>query len=536
MKHVPRYYQKESVDAIFNYLENDDAGHPLVELPTGSGKSLVQSMVAERVLSDYPDCRVLFLTHDKKLIQQNFQDLIANIGIVDAGIYSAGLHSRDTHNTIIFASIQSVYKRARELGTFNLIVVDECHLIPAKGFGMYRTFLSDMFELVPYCKVIGLTATPYRLDQGLLTEGKDKLFDEIIYRAPLKKLIDEGYLCKLIGKTGVIKPDVSKVKKRGGEYIEGDLAIACDDAAIIEKAVSEIVELTSDRKHILLFCAGIKHAEHVAAEMTRHGIPCAVAHSKMPTNELDQNIKDFSDGKIRAIANVDMLTTGYNSRQIDCIVMLRPTMSTGLYYQMIGRGFRTFDGKENCLVLDYAGNILQHGPVDKIDIQVTGYDSEKGVKTAPMKECPGCKEAVLLSLATCPHCGYEWPVNHDDMIKHGTEAANVSPLSEYKPPIEYDVEDVMYFLHEKNDNFSMRVSYVIGPLNSVSEWICIEHEGYARKKAEEWMSDHLPKGYPMPDTVEEALELKAEYKRPVKIFVDYNQKFPRIISRIYENN
>jgi DNA repair protein RadD len=532
MKFDPRYYQKESVDKLFEYFNRTDASHPLIDLPTASGKSLVQAMIAEKILNEYPDCRLLFLTHRKELIQQNFQELIQNIGIVDAGIYSAGLHSRDTHNQILFAGIQSVYKRAKELGKFNLIIIDECHLVSNKGFGMYRTFLNDMFELAPYCKVVGLTATPFRLDSGLLTEGKNKIFDEIIYRAPLKKLIDEGYICKLVGKTGIIKPDTSHVHKRGGEFIESELELVCDDMAIIRKAVSEIKELTQDRKHILVFCAGIKHAEHLADEMNIQGIPCGVIHSKISR---DNVIEDFKNGKTKALVNVDILTTGFNFKGIDCICLLRPTMSAGLYYQMIGRGFRIHPDKENCLVLDYAGNILQHGPVDKIDIQTTGYDGETGVKTAAMKECPGCKEAVLAHVAVCPHCGYEWPVNVAEMsVNHDGEAAALAPLSQYQPPIEYDVESVFYYLHEKNDKISMRVSYGIGCLNSVSEWICVEHEGYAKQKAVEWLKDHVPEGYPIPDTVEECLELKDEFKKPIKIFVDYNQKFPRIISKLYE--
>ena len=530
MIHTPRYYQTEAVNKLFDYFDRPDASHPLIDLPTASGKSLVQAMIAEKILDEYPKCRLLFLTHRKELISQNFQELIQNIGIVDAGIYSAGMHSRDTHNQILFAGIQSVHKRARELGRFNLIIIDECHLLPPAGFGMYRTFLNDMFEMAPYCKIVGLTATPYRLDSGLLTEGKNKIFDEIIYRAPLKKLIEEGYICKLVGKTGIVKPDVSGVHKRGGEFIENELAIVCDNSEIIKKAVSEIKELTQDRKHLLLFCAGIKHSEHVSEEMNMQRVSCGVIHSKMSRDGI---IDDFKSGKIKAIANVDILITGFNFKQIDCIIMLRPTMSAGLHYQMIGRGFRIHPDKENCLVLDYAGNILRHGPVDKIDIRNTGFDSDKGVTTAPMKECPDCKQAILAGLRTCPHCGYIWPVNIQDIIKHDSEAAPLAPLSQYQPPVEYDVEFVNYYLHEKNNVMSMRVSYYVGVLSSVSEWVCVEHEGYARKKAEEWLHDHLPSGYPIPDTVEDCLDLKNEFKKPIKIFVDYNQKFPKIISRLY---
>jgi DNA repair protein RadD len=531
MKFEPRYYQSEAVDAIFDYFETDDAGNPLVELPTGSGKSLVQTMIAEKILREFPECRILFLTHQQELIKQNFNELVSHLGIVDAGIYSAGLNCRDTENTIIFGGIQSVYKRALELGCFNLIIVDECHLIPKKGLGTYRKFLDDMLEQAPYCKVIGLTATPYRLDSGLLTAGDGKIFDEIIYRASLSRLIKEGYLCELTGKVGIVKPDLTGVKKRGGEYIETELNRVCDDDAIIRKAVEEFIQLTATRKHVLIFCAGINHANHVKEEMERQGVPCDTIHSGLPSHERERVIRGFRDGSIRYVTNCDMLTTGFNARHIDCIVMLRPTASTGLYYQMCGRGLRTDDDKKDCLILDYAGNILAHGPLDKIEVITTGREAGLGVKTAPMKECPSCKNPVPIQTMKCPHCGFEWPVN----VSHGDQAHDIAPLSQYKPPAEIPLnpEDTSYYVHEKEGRLSMKVSYSLGPLDSVSEWICIEHGGYAEAKAREWLRTALPSGYPTPDSVEECIMMKQYYKRPESIFVDYNQKYPRIVSRIY---
>jgi DNA repair protein RadD len=534
MLYEPYYYQQEAVDAIFNYFNLDDPGHPLVELPTASGKSLVQAMIADKILKDYPDCRLLFLTHQQQLIKQNFSELIDNLGIVDAGIYSAGLHSRDTHNKIIFAGIQSVYKKAKELGEFNLIIIDESHLIPKKGFGTYRRFIEEMLHQAPYCKIIGLTATPYRLDSGLLTQGEGKIFDEIIYRASLSRLIKEGYLCPLIGKSGIVRPDLTGVHKRGGEYIETELNKACDDSVIIQRAVTEFIELTKERNHVLIFCSGIAHAEHVKEEMERQGVSCEAIHSGLPEREKERIIEGFIDGSIRYVTNCDMLTTGFNARHIDCIIMLRPTMSTGLYYQMCGRGLRKHESKTDCLILDYAGNILQHGPLDKIEVVDTGRKESQGVKTAPMKECPKCKVPVPIQTVKCPDCGFEWPVN----VGHGDTAIEATPLSKYQPPQEIILEpsDTSFYVHEKEGRLSMRVMYSIGVLQSISEWVCIEHGGFAERKARAWLKAALPAGYPVPDSVEECLELTGVYKKPTSIFVDFNPRFPKIISRVFPDD
>ena len=534
MKKNPYYYQREALDSIFTYFNRDDASHPLITLPTGSGKSLLQAMIAEKILKDYNECRILFITHQQELIFQSYSELLDNLQdnlFIDAGIYSAGLNRRDVSSQILFAGIQSVYKKAEELGAFNLIVVDECHLIPKKGFGMYKQFISKTLEIAPYCKIIGLTATPYRTDSGLLTDGDDKIFDEIIYNISVSKLVSEKYLCNLIGRAGIIEPDTSGVHLRGGEFIENELNQVCNDSKIIEKAVEEIIKLTENRNHVLIFCVGIEHAENVVEEFIKQNQNCAAVHSKLPDDIKENVISDFRNKKLKYICNVDMLTTGFNARHIDCIVLLRPTMSTGLYYQMCGRGLRLHEEKENCLILDYAGNIFRHGAIDKIEIITTGKPEERGVKKAPMKKCPECNQPIHAAIMECPFCNHIF--KSENNIKHNSTAANADPLSKYIPSEELQVESVYYYLHEKNGNHSMRVSYQITPTESVSEWICIEHGGFAEKKAREWLRIALPKGHPIPDTVEECLNLKNVYKIPECIFVDYNEKFPRIISKIY---
>lgn len=532
MKYTPYYHQTESVNAFLEYYNSIDSGHGLIVLPTGCGKSLVQAMIADEFTKHYPEKRILFLTHVPKLLEQNFNELIVNLGIIDAGIYCSKFNSRDTENHILFASIQSIFKKAKEIGRFGLIVIDEAHSISPNDETMYRKFFTEMLEQSLGCKILGLTATPYRMGTGLLTEGENKIFDEIIYEYPLYKAIKEGYVCKPIGRTGIIKPDTTGVKKRGGEYIESELAKVCDDSTIIEKAVTEIIELTKDREHVLIFCVGIKHAEHVTEEMQRQGVICKAIHSGLLDSEQKQIDTDFKNGVIRYVCNVDMWTTGYNFRAIDCIVMLRPTMSTGLYYQMAGRGFRLHENKKDFLLLDYAGNVLTHGPLDKIYVETKGFKKDRGVHTAPMKECPSCGQAIFLSATICEHCGYEYPTS----ISHDSTASNESPISQYKTPeeIELSPDDINFYLHEsKSGKISMRVSYSTSPLHSVSEYICIEHGGYAEQQARKWLKQALPNGYPIPDTVEECLNLKDIFKKPVSVFVDYNERYPRVISKIY---
>ena len=532
MKLSPRYYQQEAVDAIFDYYQSEDAGHSLVCLPTATGKSLVQSMIAEKILNEFSDCRILFVTHQPTLLEQNYNELIDNLGLIDAGIYSAKFKSRDEHNRIIFATIQSIHKKALELGAFNLVIVDEAHLCSPEQETMYRRYFKELFDFAPYCKIIGLTATPYRMKQGLLTEGDKRLFDEIIYDYPLATAIKEGYVCKPVGKSSIHKPDTSGLHKRGGEFIDSEMAEIFDNAEVITAACAEMIELTQERKHILIFCVSILHAEHVTKELNSLGMECAVIHSKLSDSDKDRITEDFKKGKIRAVCNVDMWTTGFNYKEIDCIVLLRLTNSVGLLMQMCGRGFRIFPGKEDFLILDYAGNFLLHGPLDKIEIKTKGTDKDRGVHTAPMKECPQCKQPVFLSCMTCEHCGYKWPVT----VNHEGEASGVSPISKYEPPAEIHLEpgDTHFYVHEsKSGQLCMRVCYSISAMNSISEYICIEHGGYAETQARKWLKAALPSGYPIPDTVEECMEMVDVFKRPHTIFIDYNPKFPKIISRIY---
>ena len=502
-----RHYQRAAVDACLDFLEAQPSKNPCIVLPTGAGKSLVLAEIIRQALEW--QLRVLLLTHIKELIVQNTEHIKKAMpelaGAV--GIYSAGLRSRDKDHPVIVAGIQSVHKKACDLGRFDIILIDEAHTIPADGEGMYRGFLDDACVVNPGGRLIGLTATPYRMKTGYIC-GPENLLHEICYEISVKQLIDEGFLCNLISKAGVVKADLSGVHVRGGEFIEGELEDAMNTAPLVEAACKEIVECSWNRHSNLIFASGLKHGHHIAEVLRGHGETVAEVYGETPSKERDAVLRDFKEGKIKHIISVGVLTTGFDARNIDCISMLRPTMSPGLYYQMIGRGLRINEGKENCLVLDFSNNILTHGPVDQIKVKPkkTGEPGQ-----APVKECPDCHAIVHAAVTTCPHCGHFF----GRALNHEEQASHAAPVSGQKRVEVRPVLEVRYSRHQKRTAPgeeakppTLRVEYVLSSgllKDSVSEWICIEHSGWARQKAEAWWALRSLAG--CPDTIDGALAL-----------------------------
>jgi DNA repair protein RadD len=436
-----------------------------------------------------------------------------------AGIYSAGLGKREAQARVLFAGIQSIHRRAHEIGHTDLVLIDEAHLIPGNSSTMYRRFLDALQAINPALKVIGLTATPFRTGSGMLHEGKDALFTDIAYEAPVRDLIDAGYLSPLVSKQPNTRLDVSKVGTRAGDFIARDLAAAVDQDATTRAAVTEIITHGKDRKSWLAFCSGVDHARHVAEEFTRQGITCRTIFGDTPKEERDAIIAAFKRGEIRALASMGVLTTGFNAPAVDLIALLRPTKSAGLYVQMVGRGTRLAPDKENCLVLDFAGNVRRHGPIDLVRPKRPG---DGGGGEAPTKVCPECDSIIALSATECSDCGYVFPARE---VKIAPTAATLPVLS---PKVEWlPVHGVSYSRHDKRGGRpSMKVTYSCG-LKSYNEWVCVEHQGYARQKALEWWRKRAP-GCPMPHTVDDAIAQAGELTRPTAISVRPSGRFLEI--------
>jgi DNA repair protein RadD len=513
-----RPYQQAAIAAIYGYFQNHK-GNPLVVIPTAGGKSLVMAAFIEGVLKAWPDQRILIVTHVRELIAQNHAEMIGLWPEAPAGIYSAGLGKREAHARILFAGIQSIHCRAQEVGHTDLVLIDEAHLIPGDTSTMYRRFLDGLVRINPALKVIGLTATPFRLESGMLHEGKNALFTDIAYEAPVRDLIDAGYLSPLVSKQPATRLDVSKVGTRAGDFIQRDLAAAVDQEAVTCSAVTEIIEHGRDRKSWLAFCSGVDHARHVDEEFARQAITCRTIFGDTPKDERDAIIAAFKRGEIRALASMGVLTTGFNAPAVDLIALLRPTKSAGLYVQMVGRGTRLAPGKENCLVLDFAGNVRRHGPIDLVRPRRPG---EASGGEAPTKICPECDSIIALSVTECPDCGYVFPAREVKIAPTAATLPVLSPKLQWLP-----VQGVSYSRHDKlSGQPSLKVTYSCG-LKSYSEWVCIEHQGYARQKADDWWRKRAP-DCPVPLTVDQAIAEAALLARPSEISVRPSGRYVEI--------
>lgn len=518
-----RDYQRASLDALYAHFK-DGGKNGLIVLPTGAGKALVIAALITEILSWYPDKRVAVVTHTKELIRQNHDELKGYWPAAPAGIYSAGLGRKDTRSKILFCGIASVHNKTKLLGQFDFVIVDECHLIPRNDDTYYGRFLRDQAG----ARLIGLTATPFRLDSGRLNTGEDAMFEAVVYDANVRDLIEQGYLSPLISKATLTKLDTTGVAKRGGDYVPGQLAAAVDQEVITRDAVAEIVERGADRRAWLAFCCSVEHAIHVRDEIRRHGIACETVTGETPAGERDRVIRDFKGGRIRCLTSMAVLTTGFNVPAVDMLALLRPTKSAGLYIQMVGRAMRRAQGKDNALVLDFAGCVREHGPIDCVSIKQPG--EKAGV--SPTKECEHCHSYMPISAKVCEDCGEEFPAieRGPREIKIEREADGTSLILSNNEPTWLSVKSWRFRVHEKttDDKVSrtLRVDFYCG-LSNPPIWICPEHKGAMRHKAEQWWA--RMGGSSMPITVEGCVAMSARLRRPSRIKVRPNGKYTDVI-------
>jgi len=539
-----RPYQQAAVDAVYNHLRSKD-NNPCIVLPTASGKSIVLAKITQDAVEKWSG-RVLILAHVKELLEQNSEKIRKLCPDLRIGVYSAGLKSRDTSEQVIVAGIQSVYNKACELGPFDLVIVDEAHLIAPDGDGMYRTFLKDMKVINPRVRVIGLTATPFRLKGGLICQPEN-ILNEVCYEAGLKEMIAQGYLSPMVSRAGRTEANLDDLHIRGGEFISDEVETAMNKEEVTDAACREIANLTVDRKTVLIFCTSVDHCRNVAEKIRQYtGKECAVVTGETPAKERADIIARLRGENVSAdlfgtpmpplkyCANVSVMTTGLDVPNIDCVVMLRPTASPGLLLQCAGRGFRLSPGtgKKECLFLDFGGNILRHGPLDMIRVKEPG--AGKG-GDAPAKKCPQCLALIHAAYAKCPQCGFEFPPSEKSNLSDKASSAGI--ISGQIDYTDYDVQDVYYCVHEKRHADpgtprTMRVDYRVGFDEFKSEWVCPEHTGYARDKFLKWWRERAALGCPIPSTAREAVALANQglLAAPERIIVRSvaGEKFDRI--------
>ena len=540
-----RYYQRDALDALYAYWA-EGGGNGLIVLPTGAGKALVIAKLIEELLAQYPDMRILNVTHDARLVRQNYDEFLGLLPFAPAGIYSAGLNKRDTESQVLFCGIQSIWNKVELLGDIDLVIVDEAHAISRNSNTQYGKFFVAVREQNPDSRTCGTTATDYRMDSGRLTDDletdgeevdgvkKFKLFDDVVYEVGIGELIEQGYLTRLTSTKTASKIDLKGVGTRGGEYIPGQVSEAAE--RIIDEAIAEDMVLSDGRRAGLFFSTSKENASHVAEAIRRHGRTCAVLTSDN-AHEARKIFDAFKAGEVWAISSVSMITTGTNFPWVDFISLILSTKSPGKLVQILGRGTRNFYGKEDCLIADHGRNLAYHGPIDQIRPREPG----KGLGEQPKKRCPdgtlpndvvdingncGCGEMIPISIMTCQCCGYVFPPNEEEKI---TAKADTTPVLSSEKPWS-PVSDRAFRHHPGKDGKpdSVKAVYMVG-LKSINEWLCCAHTGYPKTKADRYWLTHGG-NRPFPKTVMEWLERQHELLPTAEIQLDYarNPKYPDV--------
>ncbi|OEE58764.1 DEAD/DEAH box helicase [Vibrio splendidus] len=382
-----RPYQADSVKSVIHYFRKHQTPAVLV-LPTGAGKSLV---IAE--LARLAKGRVLVLAHVKELVEQNHEKY-EGYGL-KGSIFSAGLGRKETDQQVVFASVQSVVRNLDSFSNqFSLLVIDECHRVPDEKTSSYQKVITHLRANNSGIKVLGLTATPYRLGMGWLyqyhTRGQvrseePRFFRDCIFELPIRYLLDEGFLtpARMID-APVLSYDFSQLKPAStGRYKEAELDMVIEQSKrATPQIVDQIIELAKDKLGIMVFAATVRHAQEILGLLPEGESSIVIGDT--PTLERDQIISDFKERKIKFLVNVSVLTTGFDAPHVDLIAILRPTESISLYQQIVGRGLRLSPGKKECLVLDYAGNSYD---LYQPEVGDPKPDSDSEIITIP---CPAC--------------------------------------------------------------------------------------------------------------------------------------------------
>ena len=535
----PRWYQSEANEAVWKYL-NEKSGNCVAVLPTGAGKSLLIALLIQQALEF--GGRVVVLAHRKELLQQNADEIRGLIPGVDVGIYSAGLKSREIHNAVVVAGIQSVFRKAADLGRRQMVLIDECHLISDLEESMYQQFFAGIDQ--PGLRLVGLSATPFRTGTGPIC-GPDRQFQRIVFEAKTAQLIAEGFLCPITNKPSDLKIDTDKVGLRGGEFIESEMQAAFDVDEKVQAACAEIIEKTQGRHSVLVFASGVHHAEQIAELLPDSAV---VTGETLPI-ERAETLRRFVAGELRFLVNVDVLTTGFNAKCVDAIAILRATMSPGLFCQMVGRGLRLHESKTNCLLLDFGGNIARHGSIDDENFGRSEGKGRAGIaaENGRGKKCPSCELDVSPSTVVCPECNFIFPRERE--LKHDTTADESSQLTGSMPPEEWEVKDVVVRVHTKKDDGeapqTVRVDYVCtkegesGNLATITipEWTCPGHPNgnFARLKFLAWW-DARSLCDP-PDNATDAVLLinMGVCRRPVRITTKKDGRWHRITECFFES-
>ena len=531
-----RDYQSAALSALWRYWYDNEGTNPLIVAPTGAGKSILIAEIIRQVIKAKPDAHIMLVSHVQELLLQDMYELLdlAPDLYDKIGICSAGLEQKETHLPITFAGVQTAYKQ--EFPKHTLVMIDEAHRIGRNKSSMYGQLIANLKEKNSRLRICGLTATPYRLDSGKLTEGNDPLFDGIAYDIELIKLINDGYLVPPLSKH---KAQMENLTIRAGEYSVDSQEFFLDQH--LDDYATTVANETEEDVTLLFFPSVSMSSQFAELLKDRH---INAAHIDGTMNKTDRFniVESFKSGKITHLCNVDLMTTGSNIPTITAIVLLRATKSASLYVQMIGRGLRLHveSDKQHCKVLDFGGNALRHGPLNK----PFSFERDRSRSEKPVgRECPSCAEVLPSNQRTCDMCGYVFPkIEREEGRPKTTGGSYVGDLVGYAEQPHwvscFNIKAEPWT--SKAGNNMLRVSYGLsGHTWPVSEWM--NPEGLDRTLLRrKWDRRALGLDIQDPESydIERAIEVINSLTHPsfVKIARKDDSKYYEVFDVSYDDN
>lgn len=407
-----RPYQREAVETVYKAFENRD-NFALIQAATGAGKTVIFCSLIRKILQYYPYARIAVIAHRRELIAQARDKMLKVDPDADIGIACSSLQKEKTvKKNITIGTIQTLANQSK-CAPFNYIIIDEVHRLPTKDKkSQMGGFLLHMLERNPGLRVLGVTATPYRLGHGYIFGQLCKTvyanwFAKKNYSIGIDRLQKEKFLCDytyMVADNAISKDLQSVSLNTFGEYKTEELEDKVTKIEHLHSALKTLESQALDRRSIVIFCVSITHAEKLKSVFQDAGIIAESIHSELSIDVRDQILNDFNDGKIRILTNVNVLTEGWDAPRTDCVMLCRPTLSAALYVQMVGRGLRVFEGKKDCLVLDLANCFQTHGSIKHPVIKHYTDFEDSEAQSVTERNCPHCSEIISLTIAVCPHC------------------------------------------------------------------------------------------------------------------------------------
>lgn len=408
-----RPYQEKGVTDIRNAYKHGYKSVCFV-LPTGGGKTYTFSYIAYH--AKLKGNRIWIMAHRQELIDQ-ISSSLKNIGC-EHGIVCNG-YMPDHIKHVQLCSVQSVVNRLESIAPPDLIITDECHHSTSSTY-------QKIYDFSPKARLLGVTATPQRLDG----KGLGLIYKKMIIGITVSELMDMGFLCSVKYYAPPLKYSLENVKSTAGDYNKKELEKEVDKRQIIGDAVAHYKKLANNTQAVA-FCVSVAHCQHVKEQFEEAGITCEIIHGKLKKFERRKLVERFTRADFKILIACEIISEGFDIPRVQTAILLRPTESLSMHLQQIGRVLRPFEGKDFAIVIDHAGNIHRHGLAE--DEREWSLDAKKKKKKSNntevftlIKTCPKCYQ-VHKPLEICPYCGYQYPVKERTLEEVEGELEEIDP-------------------------------------------------------------------------------------------------------------